>query len=158
MRVNLIVRLIDQAYDHKAWHGPTLRDALSGVGAEAAAWRPGADRHNIWELTVHAAYWKYVVMGKLPGSEKRPFALDGRDWFERPEEASEAAWERDLQLLEDTHQQLRRAVSEVPEDELDRPPEGSELVLTDFLLGVASHDLYHAGQIQLIKRLQETKG
>jgi DinB family protein len=155
LRVTLIVRLMDQAYDHKAWHGPTLRGSLRGVRAPTAAWRPGTDRHNIWELAVHAAYWKYTVMRRVTGAPKGSFPLAGSDWFERPEELSEAAWKRDLQLLEDTHQQLRRAVLTVSDDDLDQIPAGSKTVLVDLLLGIASHDLYHAGQIQLIKRLQK---
>ncbi len=155
MRIALIVRLIDQAYDHKAWHGPTLRGALKGVRAGTAAWRPGPKRHNIWEIAVHAAYWKYTVIRRITGSPKGSFPLAGSDWFERPEELAEAAWKRDLRLLDDTHQGLRSAVKTLSDDELDRTPAGSKTVLADLLLGIASHDLYHAGQVQLIKRLQK---
>jgi hypothetical protein len=155
MRIKLIVRLIDQAYDHKAWHGPTLRGSLRGVRAETAAWRPRMDRHNIWELAVHAAYWKYTVIRRVSGSPRGSFPLAGSNWFKRPDELSETAWKRDLRLLEDTHQELRSAVLTVSDDRLDQIPSGSKTVLADLLLGIASHDLYHAGQIQLIKRLQQ---
>jgi hypothetical protein len=155
MRVALILRQIDKAYDHKSWHGPTLRGALKGVNAETAAWRPAAGRHNIWELAVHAAYWKYTVLRRIADLPKGSFPLSGSNWFPRPEDRSELAWKRDLRLLEDTHRELRAAVETVRDKDLDRIAPGSKTLLVDLLLGIASHDLYHAGQIQLIKRLQD---
>ncbi len=155
MRIELILRLLDQAYDHKAWHGPTLRGALRGVKAQAAAWRPGTARHNIWEIAVHAAYWKYTVLRRIAGLPQGSFPLTGSNWFERPTQLSEAAWKQDLQLLQQTHRKLRAAVETLHDKELDHTPRGSKTVLMDLLLGIASHDLYHAGQIQLLKRLQQ---
>src|SRR5690606_21167296 len=99
--------------------------ALKGVSANAAAWRPAGDRHNIWELTVHAAYWKYTVLRRITGAPRGSFPLKGSNWLARPEELSEAAWKRDLRLLEDTHQELRRAVETVNDNQLDRIPPGS---------------------------------
>ena len=58
---DLLLAMIDEAYDHRSWHGTNLRGAIRGVTPAVAAWRPGTDRHNIWELVVHAAYWKYAV-------------------------------------------------------------------------------------------------
>jgi DNA-directed RNA polymerase beta' subunit len=61
----LVLALIEEAYSKKTWHGPNLRQALKGVTAKQAAWRPAAGRHNIWELTVHAAYWKYIARRRI---------------------------------------------------------------------------------------------
>jgi len=155
MRIPLILRLLDQAYDHKSWHGATLRGSLRGLDPEAAAWRPGPDRHNIWEIAVHAAYWKYTVVRRITGAPRGSFPLSGSNWFTRPEELSNAAWKRDLALLAEAHQGLRAAVEGLAEPALDRTPPGSKTLLLDLLLGIASHDLYHAGQIQLIKRLRQ---
>src|SRR5688500_2523546 len=60
-----ILFLLDTAYDHASWHGPNLRGAIRGVTPPRAAWRPAPGRHNIWELVVHAAYWKYVAWRRL---------------------------------------------------------------------------------------------
>ena len=155
MRLEVILRLMDQAYDHKSWHGPTLKGALRGVRAEAAAWRPEPGRHNVWELAVHAAYWKYTVLRRITGAPQGSFPLAGSDWFARPEELSEAAWKEDLRLLQQMHQKLRAAVETVREEDLDKVPQGSKTLLVDLLLGIASHDLYHAGQIQMLKRMQQ---
>lgn len=153
-QVSLLLRDLDQSYDHKSWHGPVLRGALRGVSAEQAAWRPAPDRHNVWELAVHAAYWKYSVLRRLPGGEEIRFPLKGSNWFPRPEgETSERVWKADLQLLADMHRRLRAAVATLRDGDLERIPEGSRTSVIDLVLGVARHDIYHAGQIQLLKRL-----
>src|SRR5271157_5077262 len=89
---SLLLDILEQGYMPKAWHGPNLRQSLRGVSAEAAAWRPAPGRHNIWEIAVHAAYWKYVVRRRLCGGKRGSFILKGSNWFLRPEELSEKAW------------------------------------------------------------------
>lgn len=152
---NLAVYLamIDEAFDRKAWHGTTLRGSLRGVKPEAARWRPGPDRHNIHELVVHAAYWKYAVRRRLSGVKRGSFALAGSNWFHRPEEASAASWKGDLRMLDDYHRELRAIVEQIDERLLDARPAGQEQTRAYMLRGIAAHDLYHAGQIQLLKRL-----
>jgi hypothetical protein len=151
-RVQLLLRALDTGYDRKSWHGAILRGSLRGISAEEAAWRPAPGRHNIWELAVHAAYWKYSVLHRLRREVR--FPLQGRDWFPRPEgEPSEVAWKADLRLLGSLHRDLRRAVAALRDQELDALPDGSRTTVQDLVLGVSYHDIYHAGQIQLLKRL-----
>jgi len=145
MNTSCLVAMIDEAYDKRSWHGPNLRGALRGVTPKQAAWRPAAGAHNIWELALHAAYWKYVVLRKIVGGKGGSFALKGSNFFVRPVELSDAAWKKDLAILEVTHQDLRCAV-------LQLKPGASERVL-HMIRGAAAHDLYHAGQIRLIRRL-----
>src|SRR5262245_55593629 len=102
--IQLLLGLLDEAYDTKAWHGPNLRGALRRVSAEQAARRPAPGRHNVWELAVHAAYWKYAVRRRLAGEKRGSFAIAGSNWFARPEGSpSEALWKKDLALLEAEH-------------------------------------------------------
>ncbi len=96
-----LLELLDKAYDHPSWHGPNLRNSLRGVTARQAAWRPGRGRHNIWEVAVHAAYWKYAVRRRLRGEKRGSFALKGSNWFARPASVTEKAWRADLALLEE---------------------------------------------------------
>jgi hypothetical protein len=146
--------LIDTAYDHVSWHGPNLRGSLRGVSPALAAWRPAAGRHNIWELTVHAAYWKYVAWRRLTGAKRGSFALGGSNWLARPQAATMAAWRADLAALDDAHRALRGVVERISPADLDRGAAAQRRVTNRALItGVAAHDLYHAGQIQLIKRL-----
>jgi len=153
--IPLLLALLDEAYDRKSWHGPNLRGALRGITAAEASWRPGKGRHNIWELTVHAAYWKYSVTRRLVGDPRGSFPLKGSNWFTRPEgAANEDAWRADLTLLAESHRALRAAVGRLRPKDLKTIPRGSRTTVRALVTGVAAHDLYHAGQIQLLKRLQ----
>jgi hypothetical protein len=117
---------------------------LRGVTVEQALWRPAPGRHNIWELTVHCAYWKYAVRRRLAGDRRGSFARPGSNWFPLPPPTRQN-WRADLQLLADEHRALRHAVEALP-PRLDRRA-------VRLIRGVAYHDVYHAGQIQLLKKL-----
>ena len=149
----MILLLLDQAYDRPSWHGTNLRGSLRRVTPAQAAWRLSADRHNIWEIAVHAAYWKYTAWRRLTGATRGSFPLKGSNWFKRPLELTDAAWRADLALLDEMHRVLRGAVVTLPASSLGRTPKGSKVSNFALLSGVAAHDLYHAGQIQLLKRL-----
>jgi hypothetical protein len=144
----LVLTLLDEAYRKKTWHGSNLKQAIRGVSAKEAAWRPGAGRHNIWEETLHTAYWKYTVRRRIEGGKSGSFVLKGSNFFPRPEKgkASEAAWRGDKELLEQEHRALRAAIEKV----LDTP-RGARFLRQ--IYGVAFHDIYHAGQIRLLRRL-----
>ena len=152
--VQQLLRIIDAAYDRRSWHGTNLRGSIRGVSAARAAWRPTSSRHNIWEIAVHAAYWKYIARRRLLGESRGLFPLKGSNWFRRPEESSELAWRADVALLDATHRSLRAAIARLGTQDLARTPSGSTVSNFALLSGVAAHDLYHAGQIQLLKRLQ----
>jgi uncharacterized damage-inducible protein DinB len=145
--------LIDTAYNRVSWHGTNLRGSIRGLSPKQAAWRPGRGRHNIWELIVHAAYWKYVAWRRLTGATRGSFALEGSNWFTRPEDRSAAALRADVELLDDTHTTLRAAVAVLRPGDLDRAAPRSKVNRRALVTGIAAHDLYHAGQIQLLKRL-----
>ena len=97
----LVLALLDEAYEKKTWHGPNLKQSIKGITAKQAAWRPGPGRHNIWEVTLHAAYWKYAVRRRMDGGTRGSFALKGSNFFTRPEKGNlnEAAWSTDKKFL-----------------------------------------------------------
>src|SRR6185369_6231969 len=100
-------------------------------------------------LLVHAAYWKYVAWRRLSGAPRGSFPLEGSNFFVRPAEATEAAWRADLRLLDATHRDLRAAVAATAARALSGRLPGSTVTRLRLIEGVAAHDLYHAGQIQL---------
>ena len=155
--LELILRNLDQAFDAPAWHGTNLRGSIRGLSLDEVTFRPEPGRHNIWELTVHCAYWKYTVRRRLTGEKRGSFPLKGSNFFPRPSRgdagATEAAWRADVALLDEVHASLRAEVASWPLKKLGTKPGGSKFAHRDTLLGIASHDLYHAGQIQLLKRL-----
>jgi hypothetical protein len=145
---NLVLALLGEGYSRKTWHGPNLRQSLKGVSAKQAAWRPAPGRHNIWELALHSAYWKYTLRRRIEGGKRGSFALKGSNFFARPEKGkiTEAAWRVDLALLEREHQALEAAIRRVL-----KTPRAKKLLPA--LYGVSFHDIYHAGQIRLLRRL-----
>ena len=150
----LLLRMLDEGYDKKAWHGPNLKGSIRGLSAEQAAWRPHPNRHSIAENVVHCAYWKYAVRRRLCGEKRGSFPLKGSNWFALPEPLSESTWRELTALLENQHRLLRAEVVAFPIERLDEVPEGGKVSFASQLLGIAAHDVYHAGQIQLLKRLQ----
>lgn len=148
--LDVLIAMVDEAFDARAWHGPTLHGSLRGVTAHAAAWRPSPKRHNIRELTLHAAYWKYAVRRRLTGDKRGSFALDGSNWFEA---GAGRRWDDDVRLLVEEHRKLRASIAALAPGDLGKRVRGRDTAAFT-IRGIAAHDLYHAGQIQLLKRLQ----
>jgi len=157
-RIAFLLHALGEGYDKSAWHGTNLRGALRGVGAKAADRRPAPGRHNIRELVVHAAYWKYVVRRRLTGGERGVFPIKGHNWFEL-ERVSERAWKNEREILDREHRALRRAVAGFDPERLTRPlPKARGRTALREIVGAALHDTYHTGQIQLLKTLGRKRG
>ncbi|HYR29648.1 MAG TPA: DinB family protein [Thermoanaerobaculia bacterium] len=146
--LGVLLAALDAAYDRHGWHGTTLRNAVRRVRAEEALWRPGEGRHNIWELTVHAAYWKSVARRRLTGGKRGGFPMKGSNWIAAPPDAN---WEEAVALLESEHAAWRAAVASVDPAALDDPKK------VRLVYGVTAHDVYHTGQIQLVRALRAAR-
>jgi uncharacterized damage-inducible protein DinB len=147
--------LLEEAFAGPAWHGPSLRGALRGVTPAEASWRPAPGRNTIWELLVHVAYTKHVVLGRLVGRTDR-FARPLRKawWPATPDPADDAAWRRDRALLDASHRALMEAVRSASPAALAR---GGKRPLIEQLAGAALHDTYHGGQISLLRKLYHSE-
>ena len=152
-RISLLLEMLGQAYDQRGWHGTTLRGSLRGVTAAEALWRPARGRHNIWELTVHAAYWKYAVRRRLAGDATGSFGRKPSNWPAVPTTPDARAWKEDIRLLDAEHRLLREVVRTLPPARLNAHSPQGVWTNAEEIHGVAAHDLYHTGQIQLIKKL-----
>lgn len=150
--IALLVRLIEQGYDRKAWHGTNLRGSLRGLSPAQVSWRLSPERHSIQELALHCAYWKYTVVRRVTGAKKGSFPLKGSNFFPRPGVTTTQQWKSDLRLLEDMHRMLIAAVSTLRDRDLSRKAPGGTVSIEAVVYGIACHDVYHAGQIQLVKR------
>jgi hypothetical protein len=154
--IDLLLGWLHEAFDARAWHGTPLRGSLRGLDAKAAAWRPAPGRHNIWEIAVHAAYWKCRCRGRLTGDPNVRFAFKGRNWFVRPgpgEASDDSAWRRDVQMLVAEHRKLLEVVRALPPSALRRPARAHRQTPLEIIRGIAAHDVYHAGQIQMLRAL-----
>jgi uncharacterized damage-inducible protein DinB len=147
-------RILDQlkrAYEGGAWHGPSVKEVLNGVTAAQAHARPLASGHTIYELVRHIAVWEDVGRRRLQGDPAEVPISSPEDW-PPAEDTSESAWEQAKAALDRGHQALVEAISSVDEAGLDNPIlEGKSSVYVT-LHGVIQHDLYHAGQIAILKK------
>jgi hypothetical protein len=146
---------LDQGFNRPAWHGTNLAGSIRGLTARQAAWRPRRGRHNIWEIVLHAAFWKCEVRRRLTGGEGERFPRPGRDWPALPARLDERAWRADVALLAEQHRKLHAVVAALPARRLARRLGRRHWTAAETIVGIAMHDVYHAGQIQLIKRLMK---
>lgn len=157
----LLLRSLRENYYRGGWHGPSaaVREALRGLNANAASWRPDAARHNIWELALHLAYTRHMMQKRM-GIDVPPFprGLTRPWWPELQEELTADAWAADLALLESLHRRLVAAVSGASRRLLATVRPGRSLTIGMEVLGVATHDAYHAGQMNMIRRMWESGG
>jgi uncharacterized damage-inducible protein DinB len=141
-----------------AWHGgPTPMVALRGVSAAQARWVPARRRHSIWELALHIAYWDYAVRRRLDPDTPRDFPRSPRNWPALPERPDARAWAQDQALLAREHQALVRVVRRVQAARWNRRLSG-RWTYGETIVGIVAHEVYHAGQIQLLKRLWRARG
>ncbi len=150
----LLLRLVDEAYDKTAWHGPNLRSSVRRVSPQQAVWRPRPGRHSIAEVVVHCAYWKYAVRRRIRGDKRGSFPLKGSNWFTLPAKLSKQQWRDYVALLDAEHQALRETIATAPASRLSAGS-GSRHQPAMHVYGVAMHDIYHAGQIRITKVLHK---
>jgi hypothetical protein len=147
----VLARVPDEGYGPGAWHGPDLKAALADVTLELAFWRPGPARHNIAEIAIHHAYYVHSVRGRLLGTAPEPFVLQGEDWFKLEGRAG-MSWPEIVAMVEKEYGRLAASVADICAARVQSPlPEAERF---DLILGITCHAVYHAGQIQLIKRLR----
>ena len=145
----LIAEQLRRAFQGDAWHGPALLELLQDVDAATAAAKPLPDVHSIWELTLHIAAWDAAASRRL-GGEK--IQLTGVANFPLVPKPTEAAWRKAVRHVKRTHHALVKTVATLPESRLrDRVP-GKKYDFYFMLHGVAQHELYHAGQIAILKK------
>jgi len=148
-------RLADQlkrAFDGKAWHGPGLFEALKGVDSRMANARPIAGAHTIWELTFHVAAWEGAILRRLKGAA---FTMSKAENFPKIVNAGETEWQKTKNLVRERHAELLREVSKLSEARLRSRVPGKKYDVGFMLDGAVQHAVYHAGQIQIMRKALE---
>lgn len=149
------VRLADQirrAFEGEAWHGDSVLELLTGIAAAQAASKPIPDAHSIWELILHIAAWDGAVLRRTQGAA---VTLSDKENFPSIKDTSEAAWNKALDAVRGTHDELVKAVAAFSDSRLqEQVPGKSESYYNFFYMfsGIVQHELYHAGQIALLKK------
>ena len=141
---------LKRAYQGEAWHGPSVRELLNGVTAEQAAARPIPNAHSIWELVNHIIAWEQITRRRLEGDPVKNPTNEMN--FPPVNDSSETAWQTTLQGLATSNQALRDAIKKIDDAKLEEIV--PEAIYSNYAMlhGVIQHDLYHAGQIALLKK------
>lgn len=144
-------RILNEGYGTGAWHGPDLKAALADVTPTLAFWRPAAGRHSIAEIALHHAYSTRAVRAQLSGQAAEPFVLEGDDWFDLIDDTS-LPWMKIQATVESEQARLAALVAAIAQGNVASPLSDAEQF--NLVLGITCHAIYHAGQVQLIKRLR----
>ena len=150
--MNEVERIADQlkrAFEGKAWHGPSVLEVIDGVTAQQACSRPIHGAHSIWELVLHIESWERVVLRRLQGERAEP--PNEEDW-RRVICTSEEAWKDAVEGLKHGHDNLRRTIANLDQARLDQPILEGMSSVYGTLQGIVQHDIYHAGQIAILKK------
>ena len=149
-----IANQLKRSLEGVAWHGPSLKEVLDGVNAEIAIAKPSRDVHSIWELVLHIAFWQDIALKRTRGEEfDEPLGVDWPD----PGAPNEVRWRDAVSALAQSGQHLIDAIRGLSEDDLDRKAAGKDYSIYFLLHGVVQHNLYHAGQIAILKKLQAAR-
>ncbi|MGH7133813.1 MAG: DinB family protein [Phycisphaerales bacterium] len=153
-QIEQLIFALDRSFTGKGWHGPALLGSFRGVSARQALATPGGIVHPIWQLVRHAAYWKYAACVRIGAIAPDTFPYAPSNWPTVPASPDEKTWTAERTYLKKVHATLVAALRAMNGAALDRVPAGGRSVSVRRLItGVAAHDAYHTGQIQLIKGL-----
>jgi uncharacterized damage-inducible protein DinB len=155
METKRIASQLRRSYEGIAWHGPALRELLEGVIAEHAAAKPLSGAHSVWELLLHIEAWERQALTTLQGETYESITGDA-DW-PPVRETSAQAWQAALERLQSTTSKLVEAIRLMDDAKLDDIVAGKEFNHYFLLHGVVQHNLYHAGQIALLKKATEPR-
>ena len=147
----LIAEQLRRAFDGDAWHGPALLELLQDVDAALAAAKPSPEVHSIWELVLHIAAWDAAACRRLGGEKTQPTGVANFPIVPKP---TETAWRKTIASTKGTHDVLVKTVRALPESRLRERVPGKKYDFYFMLHGVVQHELYHAGQIAILKKMQ----
>jgi uncharacterized damage-inducible protein DinB len=148
-----VERIVDQlrrAFEGNAWHGLALWEILTDVTSQQAVSKPLNGVHSMWEIVNHVTVWESVVLRRIKGEVIGGLSPE-QDW-PPVSDTSESAWQKTLDSLERGNRQLREAISALTDDRLKETVLGQTYSIYHMLHGVVQHDLYHAGQIAILKK------
>ncbi len=147
-----ILDQVERSFRGPAWHGPSLRENLEGVTAAVASAKPIAGAHSIWEVVLHAAAWQTETWQAMQGKQYVSLAGDA-DW-PPVRETGEDAWKAALDELDRAHASLCAAIENFPDERLRETVSGKDFSFYGLLHGLAQHNVYHAGQIAMLRKAQ----
>ena len=143
----VLIEYMDSVFYGPGWHGPEFYSTLQGLSLGQAVQPAGPDGYSAWQLALHCAYWKHMILQRL-GAIQSDFERAPADFPRLPDPADQTAWERDLQLLVDKHEAIKAEVRRLANDELAKSSLDDRFSKESLVLSIAAHDAYHTGHIR----------
>ena len=146
-------RIADQlrrAEGGEAWHGPSVRELLAGIDAKAAAARPLPEAHTLWEILLHMTVWLEVVRRRI--TEGRALEPPPEEDWPAPGEPTEEAWQAAVERHQRAYRDLVELLARLDDEDLQERVAGKDYDASIMLYGIVQHELYHAGQIALLRK------
>ncbi len=153
--IELIRDQLQRSFVKDSWHGSAVLELLESVDSKIASFRPSPEVHTIWELVLHMATWKRVVADRIEGRKNVP--TDEQDWPDAGQ-ATATRWRAAEQGLREAHRELEAAAGRIDAHEIEKTPPAGSFTRAQLLHGVVQHDLYHAGQIAILKKMAAASG
>jgi uncharacterized damage-inducible protein DinB len=147
--VNRIINQLTRAFEGEAWHGPAMLEILEATTAQQAQSRPLMGAHTIWETALHIAAWLRACRRRLEGD--RAQLTESEDW-PAVTNTDDEAWQNVTAEVKQALDELRSAVSQLDDSQLERPIIDGMSSIYVTLHGVIQHSLYHAGQMAILKK------
>lgn len=152
-RLNKMFRV---AAHGKTWHGQNILQTLENVSFEIAAAYPIEGGHCIWDYLLHIINWREFAVKALLRDEPYVIELNtDKDWTPISD-FSEKAWEKAIELYKKSTDDLSIAILNIDDNRLEEIVPGHEYTFYTLLHGVIQHDIYHSGQIVLLKKMMKT--
>lgn len=146
-----IRNLLQSTYEGEPWHGSSVKSIINGITPQQANTRVLTECHSIWELVLHITAWRNFAWQKLTGNSSFDISSLEQDW-PPVKQTDMDSWQAALQNLEQSQQSLIQVLKNTDDDKLNEVVPGRNYSFYVLLHGIIQHDLYHAGQIAMLKK------
>lgn len=152
-----IKHALKMIYNGSPWHGASLLHLLKGVDYLQASQRPVSGGHTIWELVQHILNWREFAIKKMEGETDFDITLNSSDDWVYSQAPIEAQWQNLLSELVASQQTILEILESWFDEQLDEKVPGKDYTFYTLLQGIMDHDIYHAGQLALVRKALNVK-
>ena len=148
----ILIRQFSSCYDENGWF-VAVRNALEGVTAEQAAWKPAGSDNSIWETLTHLSYYNNAYLQRFKGIDFEYDVADNDETFKGG--SSEAEWNGVLGKFDSVMREFRDLLKAADESVFDQAVASKpEVSWAELICDINAHNAYHGGQILLLRKLQ----
>lgn len=149
----ILLEQFTACYDQNTWF-VALKNALDGVTAADAAWKPAGVDNSIWEIVSHLNYYNYAYVERFKGVDYQ-YPADDNDATFVAGDATEAAWKAEVAKLDSIMTEFRELIRAAAESKFDQSVSAENSAKWSTLISnIGAHNAHHGGQIVLLRKMQ----